>query len=175
MNGLKGKILEEKHKNLQNRNGVSYMDGSFFDDFGKNSLGRHDALAYFLLNGTSFVAFLANLGNFLNGFTNLKTSAHRQFIETDVLCCQILCKLPRCQVFNTHFSHDVDTLLSQKADLAVPVAGVGVPDNAVIAFADGSVNRGFNHTFFFGYVNRCNSAFDHMLITSFSLIRYMFD
>ena len=30
-------------------------------------------------------------------------------------------------------------------------------------------------TFFFGYVNRCNSAFDHMLITSFSLIRYMFD
>ena len=113
MNGLKGKILEEKHKNLQNRNGVSYMDGSFFDDFGKNSLGRHDALTYFLLNGTSFVAFLANL--------------------------------------------------------AVPVAGVGVPDNAVIALADGSVNRGFNHTFFFGYVNRCNSAFDHMLITSFLL------
>lgn len=93
MNGLKGKILEEKHKNLQNRNGVSYMDGSFFDDFGKNSLGRHDALTYFLLNGTSFVAFLANLGNFLNGFTNLKTSAHRQFIETDVLCCQILCQI----------------------------------------------------------------------------------
>ena len=135
------------------------MDGSFFDDFGKNSLGRHDALAYFLLNGTSFVAFLANLGNFLNGFTNLKTSAHRQFIETDVLCCQILCKLPRCQVFNTHFSHDVDTLLSQKADLAVPVAGVGVPDNAVIAFADGSVNRGFNHTFFFVQIKvKCNCS-----------------
>ena len=48
----------QKNKNLQNRNGVSYMDGSFLDDFGKNSLSRHDALAYFLLNGTSFVAFL---------------------------------------------------------------------------------------------------------------------
>lgn len=74
------------------------MDGSFFDDFGKNSLGRHDALAHFLLNGTSLVAFLADLGDFLNGFTNLKTSAHRQFIETDALCCQILCKLPRGEI-----------------------------------------------------------------------------
>ena len=152
---------------FKNSDDVTHMKCSFLDNFGEDTLGRHNAFANLLLDGTAFVTFFANLCDFLHSFTNLETSSHRQFIKTDAFCSQILGKLSGGQTFNPHLCHDVDAFLGQKADLAVPVAGVGISDNAVITFADGKVNRGFDHTFFFGYVDRCNSSFDHMLITSF--------
>ena len=74
------------------------MKGSLFDNFGEDTLGRHNAFADFLLNGTAFVTFLANLGDFLNGFPNLKACAHRKFVEADTFCSQVLGELSRSQI-----------------------------------------------------------------------------
>lgn len=152
---------------FKNSDDVTHMKCPFFDDFGEDALGRHDAFAHLLLDGTAFMTFFANLCDFLDCLANLESCSHREFIKADAFCGQILGKLSRSQPFNAHLCHDVYAFLGQKADLAVPVAGVGISDNAVIAFAEGRVNRGFNHTFFFGYVDGCNGSFDHMLITSF--------
>mgnify|MGYP007050613214 CR=1 FL=1 len=61
------------------------MKGSLFDNFGEDTLGSIMHLPDFLLNGTAFVTFLANLGDFLNGFPNLKACAHKKFVEARYL------------------------------------------------------------------------------------------
>jgi hypothetical protein len=83
-----------------------------------------------MVDGTPVVANLADLGNFQHsGAPDPQPCAERQGIQMNPSCCEILGKItdPDIEPGKAHLFY---TLISQKADLTMPVASMGITDQA---------------------------------------------
>ena len=75
------------------------------------------------------MALLANLGDFHHSFPNAQTRPHRQVPQVDANRIDIFREYAGRQ--GNGAPHGVHAFLRQQGDLAVPVAGMGIPHNAM--------------------------------------------
>src|SRR5210317_53669 len=97
---------------------------------GKDTFPGHDTITGLMIDGTTIVAFLADLSHFQqDGVTDTQARSDRQSIEVHPLGCQILGKITGAHIEACR-SHLIDTLDRQQTDLTMPIATVGVTDQA---------------------------------------------
>ena len=138
--------------------GISYFVAGFYRaavyDFAENALVRHDAFSDLLEDGAFVtVTFFADLCYFKLYFAGCEGIEQGGAAYVDALGGEILCEGAVCDVGFHLLAEGFDLFGSEDAYLAVPVACVGVTDDA--GFVDGDlIDGGFDDAFFLGGVER---------------------
>ena len=105
---------------------------TLFEDDGKDSLARHDAVPCLPADCTVRMAFLADLGDLAQRRADAEFRADWKFIQDKPLAENVLGKYAGKEPNADFFLQSIHTLLPEQTDLAMPVSRVGVPVDSVL-------------------------------------------
>jgi hypothetical protein len=132
---------------------ITHPDGSTGKNFCKHPFFGHDAVSGAVKNGTFFVAFFTDLGDFHKGFLP-QPHLLSDFLGFPVNAGggDIFGKIPELQ--NKRFGADsINAFSRQKTDLPVPASGMGIPFDAMVFNQFCLVNALLGGAFFFAHGN----------------------
>src|SRR6185369_9199350 len=113
------------------RNSVSRLDLTAVEYPGKDPFLRHYAIAGLVIDGAAGMALLADLGHFQERRSDCKPGPDRQRHQFDAAGRDVLGEIPG-RYRQTQGTHFFDAFTGKQAYLAVPVAGMGIAEDAVI-------------------------------------------
>jgi hypothetical protein len=110
---------------------VADGDEAAADYPGEDSFPGHDAVAYGFEYGAVVAAFLADLGHLQGGAAAFQDGSYGEGAEVDALYYQVFAETAGGDI-DAPLPEGFYFLMGKEAYLAVPAAGVGVADDAVV-------------------------------------------